>query len=584
MVKALISLVFLTLVFSCHKEIEFPEADFEVPTGTMKAGVPVTFKNTSRNASAYEWDFGDSSTIVTSGDAEITHNFKIGGNFNVRLIAKNGGGSNGISKSIKVDAPDRPLPKAIFDLDPALECPAPCTVSITNKSINSTSYTWFFGDNTPFETRQRDEKLSRTFSEPRSYAITLVAKASGLPNDTLIKTLKVTAPQSVQPTAEFDISEENCTYNCDVTFTNKSASGVTYLWNFGDGSLSTDLSPKHTYKRAGAYNVILVTRNGNLTSMKKKTVQIYAKCRLAKHTRQHPITGKYEALFTYDANDFPLRSTEIENEMSGAPVSRIVNDYTYADGQLTRQNYSLAVRNNSQSVVEISSGIFSYKYNSDGLLSSTEILRTTVKDRNNPAGGSTISKLALQYEYHTNYNVSKVIVDGTVYNYSETGLLLSVIPSSDNSGEVYTLKHQNFTKTYRVTKYIIADNRISEIEFTDNAKQKLEYDQEGQLIRKTFRDPALPSETSCVEEWKYDNQKNINLLTRVHLGHPSYLAPEGVILHNITSYTKAIYRAGLLDETQVNETTAFSEYNTEGLPTRSNLFAGDNIYTYYCNR
>lgn len=583
MIKALFLLISLLILLSCHKEINFPEADFEVPTGTIKAGVPATFRNTSRNASSYEWDFGDSSTIVISSEVDITHNFKIGGNFTVRLIAKNGGGgSNGTSKSVKVDEPDKPLPKAIFEMDPATECPAPCTVSITNSSIHSTSYTWFFGDNTPVETR--DLKLSRTFSDPGSYAITLIAKANGLPNDTLTKTLRITAPQPEQPTAEFDISGENCTYNCDVTFTNKSEKGITYQWNFGDGGLSTDLSPKHNYKRAGAYNVILVTRNGNLTSMKRKTVQIYAKCKFTKQTRQHPISGNYEALFSYDANDFPLRSTEIENEVSGAPVSRIINDYTYADGFLNGRNYSLSVRNNSQVVVEVSSGRFTYKYNADGLLLSTEILRTTVKDRNNPAGGSTISKSALQYEYHANYNVSKVTVDGTVYNYSETGLLTSVNPSSENTGEAYTFKHQNFTKTYRVTKYIIANNRISEIEFTDNARQKLEYDNEGQLIRKTFRDPALPFETSCVEEWKYDSQKSIDLLTRVFLGHPSYLAPEGVVVHNVTSYTKVIVAAGSVQETQANEVTTFTQYNGEGLPLKSDRFGGDNTYFYECNR
>ncbi|MCF0040068.1 PKD domain-containing protein [Dyadobacter fanqingshengii] len=580
MIKAFILSIFLTLFLSCHKEIEFPEADFEVPAGTIKAGVPATFKNTSRNASAYEWDFGDSSTIVTSSDVEIIHNFKIGGDFNVRLIAKNGGGSNGISKIVKVDKPDRPLPKAIFELDPAIECPAPCTVSITNTSINSTSYTWFFGDNTPFETREL--KFNRTLNDARSYAITLIAKANGLPNDTLTKTLKVTAPQSVQPTAEFDISGENCTYNCDVTFTNKSTSGITYLWNFGDGGLSTNLSPKHNYKRAGAYNVILVTRNGNLTSMKRKIVQIYAKCKFTKQTRQHPISGIYEALFSYDANDFPLRSTEIENEVSGAPVSRIVNEYAYADGFVTGRNYTLSVRNNSQVVVEVSSGRFTHKYNNDGLLSSTEILRTTVKDRNNPAGGSTIGRSTLQYEYHANYNVSKVNVDGTVYNYSETGLLTSINPSNENSSEIYTLKYQTFSKAYRVTAYVLANNRISEIAFTDNGKLKFEYDNKGQITKKTFTDPAV--DFTCVEEWRYDSNNNINLLTPTFLGHPSYLKPEGAVVSNVISYTKLIFKAGSIVETQTNESTSFSQYNEQGYPLKSNLFGGDNTYTYECNR
>ncbi|MEO6760092.1 MAG: PKD domain-containing protein, partial [Saprospiraceae bacterium] len=43
--------------------------------------------------------------------------------------------------------------------------------------------------------------------------------------------------------------------------TNTSTNGTTYLWNFGDGSTSTDANPTHTYMDDGIYPVTLTASN-----------------------------------------------------------------------------------------------------------------------------------------------------------------------------------------------------------------------------------------------------------------------------------------------------------------------------------
>jgi PKD repeat protein len=47
----------------------------------------------------------------------------------------------------------------------------------------------------------------------------------------------------------------------NVNFTNSSANGTSYLWNFGDGTTSTSTNPSHTYATSGNYNVMLITTN-----------------------------------------------------------------------------------------------------------------------------------------------------------------------------------------------------------------------------------------------------------------------------------------------------------------------------------
>jgi len=60
-----------------------------------------------------------------------------------------------------------------------------------------------------------------------------------------------------EPSASFTTSKNKAEIDEEITFTNTSSDGVTYKWEFGDGSTSDDESPKHTYTKAGSYTVVL---------------------------------------------------------------------------------------------------------------------------------------------------------------------------------------------------------------------------------------------------------------------------------------------------------------------------------------
>jgi hypothetical protein len=59
-----------------------------------------------------------------------------------------------------------------------------------------------------------------------------------------------------------------------VTFTNTSASGTSWLWNFGDGTTSTAQSPVHTYSANGIYTVSLYSYSGLCSDSVQQTVYI----------------------------------------------------------------------------------------------------------------------------------------------------------------------------------------------------------------------------------------------------------------------------------------------------------------------
>jgi PKD repeat protein len=59
------------------------------------------------------------------------------------------------------------------------------------------------------------------------------------------------------PVANFDISYSDNVAPALVTFLNLSTDADEYLWNFGDGSASSNTSPTHTYEEAGTFSVSL---------------------------------------------------------------------------------------------------------------------------------------------------------------------------------------------------------------------------------------------------------------------------------------------------------------------------------------
>lgn len=79
----------------------------------------------------------------------------------------------------------------------------------------------------------------------------------------------VTVTVTPGPVAAFTSSGNGLT----ITFTNQSTGNPTsLLWNFGDGSTSTQPNPVHTYAAVGVYDVVLTVTDGNCTTTFVKTI------------------------------------------------------------------------------------------------------------------------------------------------------------------------------------------------------------------------------------------------------------------------------------------------------------------------
>lgn len=79
-------------------------------------------------------------------------------------------------------------------------------------------------------------------------------------NDISTRSINV---QELTVVSDFDADQTDfCTAPADVQFTNLSQNAQSYLWDFGDGTTSTDENPLHTYANLGAFTVILTADAG----------------------------------------------------------------------------------------------------------------------------------------------------------------------------------------------------------------------------------------------------------------------------------------------------------------------------------
>lgn len=77
-----------------------------------------------------------------------------------------------------------------------------------------------------------------------------------------------------KPTANYNTDNQSLEVGTTIQFTNTSANGNTYLWDFGDGITSTEQNPTHTYTTANAYNVTLIVSSESCSDTATNSITI----------------------------------------------------------------------------------------------------------------------------------------------------------------------------------------------------------------------------------------------------------------------------------------------------------------------
>ena len=151
------------------------------------------------------------------------------------------------------------LPIANFTASPLAGC-APLVVQFQDLSSGTpTSWSWDFGNGNT----SAKQNPAATYLVSGSYTVTLTVKNANGTN-TLTRTQYITVYEA--PTINFIASQTTGCFPLNVQFTDNSNPGAGntnagWFWDFGDGTISTEQNPLHTYTTAGSFAITVKVTN-----------------------------------------------------------------------------------------------------------------------------------------------------------------------------------------------------------------------------------------------------------------------------------------------------------------------------------
>lgn len=233
------------------------------------------FNNTSSissgSISSYGWDFTSNGSIDNTTQ-NPNYTYSQGGNFNCTLHAiSNFGCSDSVTQTVTV----------YFNPHANFTAPMVCSGIATQFTDASTSqngiitgWDWDYTSNGTFDNTTQNS--SNIYPSSGTYSVTLQVTSS------LGCISSITNTVIINPNPIVVLSVNNACAGSNFTFVNNSTisngSIVQNLWNFGDGTTSSQIAPQHNYANANTYLVTLTeTSNYGCVTNGTQTVIAYPK-------------------------------------------------------------------------------------------------------------------------------------------------------------------------------------------------------------------------------------------------------------------------------------------------------------------
>ena len=199
----------------------------------------------------WQWNFGD------GGSSNLQHpiyNYLSDGNFSVSLLVTDVNGCQNLAtENNLIDV--YKVPTASFIADIPFSCNPTELVTFINNTLGSAIYTWDFGDGNTSNLANPTHNYT-----PGIYSVSLLAKA-GTCTDTLVQTNYIEVGAELNPDFMADVNS-GCE-GMQVNFTDITTNSPdSWLWDFGDGTISSFQNPSHNYLNGGSYDVTLTTSKG----------------------------------------------------------------------------------------------------------------------------------------------------------------------------------------------------------------------------------------------------------------------------------------------------------------------------------
>ncbi|HMO61575.1 MAG TPA: PKD domain-containing protein [Ferruginibacter sp.] len=243
----------------------------------------IVFTDTLAKGKRYIWHFGDgtpSETTIAPVNS-VSHTYTAEGLYRLMLVSIDSTTCN-IADTAYVNV--RVGNNIITPRFTAIKQP-PCT-NLTYNFVNTTTasrpaysnntFTWDFGDGSP-RIKTGFQTVSHTYASVGNYKVTLLVDDTTFCN--VPDSFSLNIRLAIVVTAEIGTPENACVGK-PIAFQNNTLGGLSFVWNFGDGSpQSTEIDPVHIYNQPGRYQVTLIANDSttcNLSDTARIFVDVFA--------------------------------------------------------------------------------------------------------------------------------------------------------------------------------------------------------------------------------------------------------------------------------------------------------------------
>lgn len=221
-----------------------PNFDFSrIDACNTPIGINFNNQTTGPGTLTYQWSLGNGNS---STDRNPTTSYIGTGDYNISLkVASSFGCTDSLNRTITIQSNE-----ASFEI-PESVCPNKEISFVNTSNPAPLSSSWDFGDGT----FSIDPNPSKVYINTGTYTIRLTNQYSDC-QSTTTKTITVANPPGINFSTQ---DTSGCEVPHQVTF-QSSGTGITNrLWDFGDGTTSTEANPIHTYTSFGQYTIQLTT-------------------------------------------------------------------------------------------------------------------------------------------------------------------------------------------------------------------------------------------------------------------------------------------------------------------------------------
>ena len=303
-----------------------PTAEFSANPNVGFAPLDVQFSNlTAGDTTSFAWSFGDGGS---SAEENPLYTYRNPGIYTVTLTASNGSGTDIITKTNLIHVSSKVPPTAAFEASP-LTGFAPLNVPFTDTSTgNVANWNWEFGDGATSILQNPVHE----YKNPGFYNVKLtVSGQNGADSENKTNLINVLDGQG--PTAAF--AAEPLTGNAPFTvhfFDLSSGEIANRTWEFGDGEISVEQNPVHTFNSAGSFNVKLTVSGKDGTSTENKIGLITV---LSGTDPSAGFTVDKQTRSSSDlSGELKVRFSDVSSSTSGAIVNRL---WDFGDGNFSSE-------------------------------------------------------------------------------------------------------------------------------------------------------------------------------------------------------------------------------------------------------